>query len=357
MKNGIIYIYNSYNSELSDEEKELNNHSIEYYLKELTEFSNTKGMAGLDKLDRQFPCVREGFSDGKKRKLKNWIKGRNTPYRSSLIELCFDYGLNKLDDINELLYSFNYDALHVRDIRELCYYYALINSIPYDEAKEKADEQEILFKKKYGKESGESRREATGLYTRAILEDIRAVKKWEDLEDYIEDNSSKLGDIKVTAYRKFKIFINSLSDADTEDHFYNDDTPLPYQKLMENVRKSMGMPEKNKEPRLNKILHRTESVSRGVFMLYCMKLLFEKTVKRFEPINKEVFITDMNEELEKCSFAQIDSERCLWDKIVCDCIDASLTDRLYDDDKGATPYELACAFLDYIQDPEILPAK
>ena len=40
-----------------------------------------------------------------------------------------------------MLYAFNYEALHVRSMDDLCYYFALIHGIPYDEAEQEVKEE------------------------------------------------------------------------------------------------------------------------------------------------------------------------------------------------------------------------
>lgn len=343
--NGIIAVYEFEDGDDGFEK------DVKDYLEELSNFNNDIGKELLSNLRDKNPDVYKNYTESQQKKFRNWQNGRNIPYRKNLIELCFDYQITELDEINSLLYAFNYEALHLRDKSDLSYYFALKNGIPYKEASEKSKEYKEKFEKEYGKESGESKRTSTGLYTRMVLEEVASVNTWQDLEDYIEENKAKLGKIKITAYKKAKQFINELESKDKENVFYNVND-IEYRKLLKAVRKSMGLPEENEKIHFFSILNRTESISRGVFILYNMKTIFEKTEKNRREIEAENFVEALNTELDMCTFAQLNSKRCLWDKIVCDCIEAALDIGLYYDDNNATPYELAIMFLEYIQDAE-----
>lgn len=364
--NGIVAINDLYEGKDDSAEK-----IVQQYLENLSEFHNDTGKELLANLRKEKPEIYKNYTENQQRRYRNWQNGKNTPYRENLIELCFDYQITELDKINNLLWAFDYEALHLRDVYDLVYYFALRNGISYDEAAEKAAEQKKKFEKEFGKESGESRRTSTGLYTRIVLENINVANSWQDLEDYIEENKSKLGRIKITAYKKAKQFINELNNEDKQDVFYKTDD-MKYRELIKAVRRSMGLPEKNEEKNEEKNgqknveknketdnekflyseLRRTKSISRGIFILYNMKTIFEDFERNHRNIDSQEFIKELNRELDKCSFALLNTDRCLWDKIVCDCINAALDIGLYYDDNNATPYELALTFLEYIQDSE-----
>lgn len=338
--NGIIVIYDENIGEIKE------------YLTELENFSNDIGKECLKRLRKEKPYVYKGYSDGQKKNYRNWQNGNNIPERSGLIKLCFDYEIRNLEEINNLLYAFNHEALHMRSVEDLCYYFALTHSIPYEEAEKKAKEQKAEFEKMYGEESGESKRTSTGLYTRMVIEEVNSAHTWQELEDYIKENSSRLGRIKVTAYKKLKEFADELEEEDKAKFFENTGEKLPYQKLVDNVRSSMGCPKADKKSGFFTILNRTEPIGRGVYIMYFIKTYFNNVKRRNLKIDMENMISDLNKDLDKCSFAPLNPERCLWDKIVYDSIEASLDLGLWYDEEES-PYDLLRRFLDCIQEPEI----
>lgn len=345
--NGILAVYDAYGADSKESDKA----ESRKYLDELDNFQSSAGKEYLTHLREDNPEKYKALTPTDARSYRNWQNGKNIPERSKLIKLCFDFSITELDEINSLLYAFNYDALHIRKIDELCYYYALKHSISYEEAKEKAEYEQDKFEKDYGIEAGESKKTSTGLYTRMVIEDISMAETWEELEDYIEENKSRLGSIKITAYKSVKKFIDTFDDYDKETPFEDIDD-FPYKSLLMKVRNSMGLSESDKNMRIFSIMKRTKSVSRGMFILYCIKVFFDELADSGDKISLEKLISRMNSELDKCSFAQLDGKRCLWDKIVLDSIDASLDVGLWYDDE-VTPYDLLRAFLDYIQDLEI----
>lgn len=356
--NGIAAIY-----DLDDYEDSSAKAVVKQYIEELSNFNNDTGKEFLSELRDKKSDVYKNYTDNKKRNYRNWQKGTRIE-RNNLIELCFDYHITELDEINNLLYAFNYEALHLRDVSDLVYYFALKNGISYVEAKEKSNEYKEKFEKEFGKESGESRRTSTGIYTCIVLENVNVTTTWQDLEDYIEKNKSKLGRIKITAYKKLKNFIKEFEEEKEDRNirhskrtyrdnpFYDTKEIELSQSLIYKIRTSMGLPEKGKDMNLYQFLHRTKSISRGVFILYEMKIIFEEMKENYRAMNLSDFITELNKELYVCTFAQLNPKRSLWDKIVYDCIEAAFDVGLYYDDDSATPYALAIMFLEYIQNPE-----
>lgn len=346
--NGMLAVYDAWGSDSSDREKE----EAKKYLDCLDAFQTGAGQEYLAELRKNKPEKYKALSDSDARNYRNWQNGKSLPERAKLIKLCFDFAITELDEINRLFYAFNYDALHIRKIDELCYYFALTHSIPYEEAKAKASLEQEKFERDYGTNAGESKRTSTGLYTRLVIEEVSTADTWETLEDYIQENKSKLGSIKITAYKSVKKFVEEFSAEDRTNPFYDDETELPFESLLIKVRTSMGLGENNKNIRIWSIMNRTKSVSRGMFILYCLKVFFTELTESGNEISADKLVSAINIELDKCSFARLDGRRCLWDKIVLDSIEAALDAGLWYDD-GVTPYYLLKIFLDYIQDLEI----
>ena len=345
--NGILAVYDAYGADSTESDKA----EARKYLDELDAFQSDAGKEYLTHLREDKSEKYKALTLTDARNYRNWQNGKSIPERSKLIKLCFDFDITELDEINRLLYAFNYDALHIRKIDELCYYFALKHSTPYEEATVKAKEEQNKFEKDYGIEAGEIKRTSTGLYTRMVIDDVSVTETWEELEDYIEENKSRLGSIKITAYKSVKKFIDALDDDDRETPFEDIDE-FPYNTLLMKVRSSMGLPKNDKNVRLFSVMKRSKSVSRGMFIFYCVKVFFDSLNENADKISAEKLISRINDELDKCSFALLDGKRCLWDKIVLDSIDASLDVGLWEDDE-ATPYDLLRTFLDYIQDLEI----
>lgn len=345
--NGILCIYDYFDNDTSGENKA----KIDEYCKHLLNFSSRCGPVFIGQLIDKYSAEYKKLTESRQKSIRNWKNGKNVPNRDKLIELCFELGINEIDEINGLMYAFNYEALHLRNIRELCYYFALTNDISYDEAKELAKKEQNKFKNKFGKYSGESKRTETGLYTRIVMDEVQSMDTCETLENYIEDNLSRLGDIKVTAYRKLKTFLTDLPDEEKGSPFLSND------ELVRKIYDSMGIATQGgiTKYRWESAMKKTEAVSRGILIMYALSECMKVYSRGRNKVDTAAFISDIDKVLKDCTFAEFDPERCLWDKIVYDCIDAAFdTGGLYED-TGVTPYDLLGWFMDYIQDePEKL---
>lgn len=334
----------------SMEGDQLDTDEIREYIDYLNEFSSDRGKSYLSEYKEAHPEKYKRLSESDKRNFRNWASGKNIPERKKLIKLCFALEIRELDAINELMYAFNYDALHMRDVEELCYYFALKHNIPYKEAELLAECEKKRFNDAFGEQAGEQKRTETGLYTSAVVNCMDMISTISELRDYIDDNRSMLGNIKVTAYKKFKVFLDKMTCYNKVSLFENEGAP---DELIKSIYTSMGFHNHGgmEKYKWQSALNRTESISRGLFILYAVDYIMKSRVGSVS-IGTADFVSLINNALDECTFARLDPERCLWDKIVYDCLDAEFDGGLYEEDSDIEPYALLRGFLDYIQEPE-----
>lgn len=155
------------------------------------------------------------------RKVRNWIKGVNTPQNRELIfQICF---ILKLEEAtaNRLIASASEMGIHYRNPREIVYAFCLRTLKPYTYALELYEKMNKIYLEETKDRDKNFFAEPNVKYTKQIRDEFYLVENEADLERFFRSYSKDLGMIHETAYRKFIQLLNYLQKPSADDELYS----------------------------------------------------------------------------------------------------------------------------------------
>lgn len=340
-------------------EDESSKQQIEAYLNQFSHaFTPGRGARKLGEWKSSHQEQYDLLDSSTQKNVRNWIRINKDnpsktiiPERNTLLKVCIqsDFADGDIREINDLLYSFNYDGLHVRSPQDAVYYFALKNKLSWEEvSKAKAK-----FEGK-SRSLSEKRRSSTGRCTNEVREEIDTFSSLDELVEYIQGHPEDFGPIKISAYKtavqRYKEYLKEGEDDDCKnltkeqedsevqlldpDRYDSDAWTCPSCERNRNIAKwfcqSARMYNKNDEKsilfNMKSIRNRSIPISRGEFMILELFLMFQdwpSSLRDADKAKKKIY-WDLNERLYECGYDQLNEERGVFDKIILDCIDASV---------------------------------
>jgi len=177
---------------------------------------NMKEISGTDDYEKrlveglyQIKATEEVQLDSLKRKIRNWVNGKNMPSdREEVFQICFAMGFD-LEQGEKLLTRLTEQGIHYRNPREIIYAYCLKYHVSYVSAALMAEQ--FLDKDKQSKKGYDTP------VTQMMKEEFQQVKGEEDLFAFVMRHRMQMGDGHNTAYAYFTKMLDVLSDGVMED--------------------------------------------------------------------------------------------------------------------------------------------
>ena len=196
------------------------------------------------------------------RKIRYWLKGHSLPgSREELFKICFALGLT-LEQSEQLFCVTAESGVHYRNPKELIYAFCIRDKRDYPEARNMAgcffpkDESLPLSTAEYQHKIRESSgQESWQVPTISIRDEFKHVKNEEELFSLLERYRSFFGFHHNTAYRKFCLMMDYLSDCRQD----NEPAGLPEEKKYSIQRTTeeylrMGVPYEKKNASKSRLL-------------------------------------------------------------------------------------------------------
>ena len=151
---------------------------------------------------------------------RNWIDGRNTISRQSAIKICFALKLSSTEAARFITNGCWHDGFYMRDYKDLIYVFFLDSGLEYKDAESLIDKHRTLDTQN---PDIETPMPLGGRITEILERQYKStVRTVEDLEAFLEKNSSLFGSFRRKANEKFTNMYGMLKnmsemDAPTDD--------------------------------------------------------------------------------------------------------------------------------------------
>lgn len=140
--------------------------------------------------------------DSMKRKVRNWINGKNLPSdREEVFQICFAMGFD-LEQSEILLTRLTDQGIHYRNGREIIYAYCLKYGVSYSSA--------LLMAEQFLNRNHKKERNSNPM-TQMMKAEFQKVKAEEDLFAFIMNHRMQMGDGHNTAYSYFVKMLDVLT--------------------------------------------------------------------------------------------------------------------------------------------------
>ena len=397
---GDIYLYNelqdSHNNKFSANELDSMAEQIDSYLQELAAYNQTSaGAEILRKYDQSKKEIRIAIGGSFSRNVRNWMNRKNAPEsRSALLELCYQYGINMEEEINDLLSGFNMPPLHWLDPYDVLAFYVLQNGLSAESARELSMKCKSIVEKAAQQFTkvppSEAALKTTGMITaeayqsyhsitseEELLQWIETLAKdefsgirktaWIYLQDILDENGLLKQKLSTSADGKKKhaalikclallddtvenydinysadIYqgIDAISDL-TSQRIRHSDKSI-YQSILKTLGRNFG-----DQITVKQLSNRTKPISRGIFLLILFHS-YDDLMDRLD-YDYQKIEANFNNDLLKVSYMKLSPDSFLLDRIIKDCIDA-----VHDDDTlfEIGPFLLMMEFINFLQDTQ-----
>ena len=147
--------------------------------------------------------------DSLKRKIRNWVNGKNMPSdREEVFQICFAMGFD-LEQAERLLIRLTEQGIHYRNPRETIYAYCLKYHVSYGSA--------VLMAEQFLNKDKKVEKECETPVTQMMKMEFQKVKGEEDLFAFVMKHRMQMGNGHNTAYAYFTKMLDVLSDGVMED--------------------------------------------------------------------------------------------------------------------------------------------
>ena len=141
----------------------------------------------------------------------NWMRGRRIS-RGKAIELCFALKLDIYEAEIFLQKSCGHDWFHLRNYKDIIFYFCILNGLPYETAMEFIDEYSHLNSINPSEENLNTGHSLTFL----LKQEIADFETEGELRDFFDKNKELLGSFNNTAYSHFKSFFDQAQKSETQ---------------------------------------------------------------------------------------------------------------------------------------------
>lgn len=348
----------AYLKENPDDRLKIDNYLNQFHVA----FTPGRGAHMLETWKASYPEQYQQFSTiygNECRSVRDWISGKiENPERKNIIRFCIQSGFadGEIKAVNDLLYAFNYDGLHIRSPEDAVCYFALKNKLPWEMTEQAIKELNWNSKSlsERNKLSGKKTKDIK--YTGDVQKSIDELSSLNELVEHIQTHPDDFGPSKITARNIVKkIFApkdekqeqaSQESEYDKLDFDPADLDPDTWKHTSSernrniakwfcqsariyNKNEDKKSPEKKRRKselfNINAILRRSVPISRGEFIIIMLSLpLDQDWPESIAPeASKKRILYIINDNLERCGYDQIDPERGIFDRIILDCIDAA----------------------------------
>jgi len=146
--------------------------------------------------------------DSVRKKVSNWLNGKNEPHRDELIKICFALVLNETEAQSFMRYSFD-GGFHLRNPKELAFLYCLRSAKSYPDALRFVNSLKPL-EKTIENEPTNSENGSELVYTKVVADAFSQIYDDGAFLEFYENNLENFGYLHNTAYHRFMRFFNEL---------------------------------------------------------------------------------------------------------------------------------------------------
>jgi len=143
----------------------------------------------------------------------NWLKGKSIS-REKAIQLCFELNLDIFDAEIFLQKSCGHDGFHLRNYRDIIFYFCLFNELPYETAIKLIDEHTHIDSIHPNQTQNNGNQPLTFMFKQEVAD----YETEDELRAFLEENKSKFGSFNNTAYKHFKELFDKVKIKETAHH-------------------------------------------------------------------------------------------------------------------------------------------